>query len=151
MACDCRPGYALYRFSILELASGAALSLVPSSVTNCDGSGRGPGTFLPATTDEVIESQNFAAHLTGLLSSLDPYGEACYDELSNVITVLIGPNALALLGESCDGGNLRVCTSDGLTPPGPLAVVAEVQPLTCCPTDGDCRCYPSKYLLKHAN
>lgn len=151
MACDCRPGYALYRFSILELAPGAALSLVPSSLTNCDGKGRGPETYLPATTDAAVESANFAAHLTGLLSSLDPYGEACYDDVFNVVTVLLGPNAMAFFGVTCDEDNLNVCTSDELTPPGPLAVVAEVQPLTCCPTGGDCRCYSSKYLLKHAN
>jgi len=139
MACECKPGHARVAFELISVVPGAALKLMPASVSNCDGSDRGPGTYVASTSNKILESQNFANYYDAFLKTLDATAEACYIETDSFefVELLLGPNAIALLG-GC-GAPWQICTSDAESPPGPLAYIDYIIPfIECCPAEVPC-------------
>jgi len=125
-------------FELVSVTPGAALKLTDTSVTNCDNSGRVPGTYVATTSNVSIEAQNFATFYDAFLKTADATAEACYIA-PNVVQLLLGPNAIGLLG-GC-GTPIQICTSDVLTPPGPLAEIDYIIPFVdCCPNENPTGC-----------
>jgi len=133
MACECKPGHARVAFELVSVTPGAALALVPASVFNCDGKSRGPETYVATTSNVSIEAQNFASHYDTFLKTADATAEACYIA-PNVVQLLLGPNAIALLGGCFIP--IQICTSDDQSPPGPLATINHlIHIVECCPPE----------------
>jgi len=138
MACECKPGHAKVAFELVSVTPGAALKLTDTSVTNCDGTGRGAGTYVATTSSPIVEAQNFASHYDTFLKTIDADAEACYIA-PNVVEMLIGPNFISFLG-GC-GAPWQICTSDDQSPPGPLAnIVYEIPFIECCPNENPTGC-----------
>ena len=133
MACECKPGHAKVAFELVSVTPGAALKLTDTSVTNCDNSGRVPGTYVATTSNVSIEAQNFATFYDAFLKTADATAEACYIA-PNVVQLLLGPNAIALLGGCFIP--IQICTSDDQSPPGPLATINHlIHIVECCPPE----------------
>jgi hypothetical protein len=137
MACECKPGHARVAFELVSVVPGAALKLTPVPF-DCDNSDRTPGTYVATTTNVFIESQNFANHYDVFLKTFDSTAKACY-VAPNIVQLLIGPNVISALG-GC-GAPIQICTSDELTPPGPLATINYLIPfIECCPNENPTGC-----------
>jgi hypothetical protein len=132
MACECKPGHARVAFELVSVVPGAALKLTPAFI-NCDGTSRGPGTYVATTSNPIVEAQNFANHYDAFLKTLDATAEACY-VAPNIVQLLLGPNAISALG-GC-WALIQICTSDDESPPGPLATINHlIHIVECCPPD----------------
>ena len=137
MACECKPGHAKVAFELVSVTPGAAFKLAPVPF-DCDNSGRVPATYVATTSNPSIEAQNFATFYDAFLKTFDLTAEACYVS-PNVVELLLGPNVISLLG-GC-GAPWQICTSDVLTPPGPLAEIDYIIPFVdCCPNENPTGC-----------
>lgn len=141
MACECKGGHALFRFVINSITVDAVLDFDPIG-TICDGQAAGGVfSFAPATNDPVVAAAGYAAFMQGVLQGIDATADACYAELEPTgaeVTLLFGPNALALLGNVCGVTQWQICTSNLTTPPGPLADISYTEEwvdnkMFCCP------------------
>ncbi|MCS7086903.1 MAG: hypothetical protein NZ534_12595 [Bacteroidia bacterium] len=123
---------------------------MPASV-DCDGRARDAWTVVPADSDPAVAAAAIAAHYDALLKTFDPFGAACATLGGGEVFLLLGPNALAYFG-GC-GAELKICTSDAESPPGPHATVYYPYPfglpnnnarLVCCPNSASdfppCNC-----------
>ena len=140
MACECKPGHAKVAFELVSVTPGAALKLMPV-IPNCDGTARGAGTYVATTSNPILEGQNFVTFYDAFLKTIDATAEACYNQgpSYDFIELLLGPNAIALLG-GC-GTPIQICTSDDESPPGPLAnIVYEIPFIECCPNENPTGC-----------